>query len=39
MKLLLIAPKGLWIQGFKGYKHLHHLNLAVIAALATPYFN
>ena len=39
MKLLLIAPKGLWIQGFKGYKHLNHLNLAVVAALATPYFN
>jgi radical SAM superfamily enzyme YgiQ (UPF0313 family) len=39
MKLLLIAPKGLWVQGFKGYKHAHHLNLAVVAALATPYFN
>ncbi|MBS1791086.1 MAG: B12-binding domain-containing radical SAM protein [Acidobacteria bacterium] len=39
MKLLLIAPKGLWIQGFKGNKHLNHLSLAVLAALATPYFN
>lgn len=39
LKLLLIAPKGLWVQGFKGYKHAHHLNLAVVAALATPYFN
>lgn len=39
MKLLLIAPSGLWVQGFKGHKHLHLLNMAVIAALATPYFN
>ncbi|QQS46877.1 MAG: B12-binding domain-containing radical SAM protein [Acidobacteriota bacterium] len=39
MKLLLIAPSGLWIQGFKGNRHLHMLNLAVVAALATPYFN
>jgi radical SAM superfamily enzyme YgiQ (UPF0313 family) len=38
MKLLLVAPSGLWVQGFKGYKHAHHLNLAVVAALATPYF-
>lgn len=38
MKLLLIAPEGLEVQGFKGSKHAHHLNLAVIAALATPYF-
>ena len=38
MKLLLIAPEGLEVQGFKGSKHVHHLNLAVIAALATPYF-
>ena len=38
MKLLLIAPEGLEVQGFKGMKHVHHLNLAVIAALATPYF-
>ena len=37
MKLLLIAPAGLEVQGVKG-KHVHHLNLAVIAALATPYF-
>lgn len=39
MKLLLIAPRGLWVQGFKGHKHLHLLNMAVVAALATPYFN
>ena len=39
MKLLLIAPSGLWVQGFKGHKHLHLLNMAVVAALATPYFN
>ncbi|HVF57142.1 MAG TPA: radical SAM protein [Pyrinomonadaceae bacterium] len=38
MKLLLIAPEGLEVQGFKGSKHVHHLNLAVIAALATPHF-
>ena len=38
MKLLLIAPEGLEVQGFKGSKHAHHLNLALIAALATPYF-
>lgn len=38
MKLLLIAPAGLEVQGVKG-KHLHHLNLAVIAALAEPYFD
>ncbi len=38
MKLLLIAPLGLEVQGVKG-KHVHHLNLALIAALATPYFN
>ncbi len=38
MKLLLIAPAGLEVQGVKG-KHIHHLNLAVIAALATPYFD
>lgn len=38
MKLLLIAPSGLEVQGVKG-KHVHHLNLAVIAALATPYFD
>ena len=38
MKLLLIAPAGLEVQGVKG-KHLHHLNLAVVAALATPYFD
>jgi len=38
MKLLLIAPAGLEVQGVKG-KHVHHLNLAVIAALATPYFS
>ena len=38
MKLLLIAPEGLEVQGFKGSKHAHHLNLAVVAALATPYF-
>ncbi|HEY0784214.1 MAG TPA: radical SAM protein [Thermoanaerobaculia bacterium] len=38
MKLLLIAPEGLEVQGFKGSKHVHHLNLAVVAALATPYF-
>ncbi|MCE9624080.1 MAG: B12-binding domain-containing radical SAM protein [Deltaproteobacteria bacterium] len=38
MKLLLIAPAGLEVQGVKG-KHVHHLNLAVIAALATPYFD
>ena len=38
MKLLLIAPAGLEVQGVKG-KHVHHLNLAVIAALAAPYFN
>ncbi len=37
MKLLLIAPAGLEVQGSKG-KHVHHLNLAVIAALATPFF-
>ena len=37
MKLLLIAPAGLEVQGVKG-KHVHHLNLAVIAALAEPYF-
>ncbi len=39
MKLLLIGPSGLWVQGFKGHKHVHLLNLAVVAALATPYFN
>jgi radical SAM superfamily enzyme YgiQ (UPF0313 family) len=39
MKLLLVAPEGLEVQGFKGAKHAHHLNLAVVAALATPYFN
>ncbi len=38
MKLLLIAPEGLEVQGFKGAKHAHHLNLAVVAALAAPYF-
>jgi len=38
MKLLLIAPAGLEVQGVKG-KHVHHLNLAVIAGLATPYFS
>ena len=38
MKLLLVAPEGLEVQGFKGAKHVHHLNLAVVAALATPYF-
>ena len=38
MKLLLIAPAGLEVQGVKG-KHVHHLNLAVLAALAEPYFN
>lgn len=38
MKLLLIAPAGLEVQGVKG-KHVHHLNLAVIAALASPYFH
>ena len=38
MKLLLIAPAGLEVQGVKG-KHVHHLNLAVIAALAAPYFD
>src|SRR5215813_2296225 len=38
MKLLLIAPEGLEVQGFKGSKHVHHLNLAVVAALATHYF-
>jgi radical SAM superfamily enzyme YgiQ (UPF0313 family) len=37
MKLLLIAPEGLEAQGTKG-KHIHHLNLALVAALATPYF-
>jgi hypothetical protein len=39
MKLLLVAPEGLEVQGFKGAKHAHHLNLAVVAALATPYFD
>jgi hypothetical protein len=37
----LIAPEGLEVQRFKGFqgsKHVHHLNLAIIAALATPYF-
>jgi radical SAM superfamily enzyme YgiQ (UPF0313 family) len=38
MKLLLIAPAGLEVQGVKG-KHVHHLNLAVIAGLATPHFS
>ena len=38
MKLLLIAPEGLEVQGFKGSKHAHHLNLAIVAALATPWF-
>lgn len=38
MKLLLIAPAGLEVQGVKG-KHVHHLNLAVIAALAEPFFS
>ena len=38
MKLLLIAPAGLEVQGVKG-KHVHHLNLALIAALAEPYFD
>ncbi len=38
MKLLLIAPAGLEVQGVKG-KHVHHLNLAVLAALAEPYFD
>ena len=38
MKLLLIAPAGLQVQGVKG-RHVHHLNLAVIAALAEPYFD
>ncbi|UCE03692.1 MAG: radical SAM protein [Candidatus Latescibacterota bacterium] len=38
MKLLLIAPAGLEVQGVKG-KHVHHLNLAVVAALAEPYFD
>jgi len=37
VKLLLIAPAGLEVQGVKG-KHVHHLNLAVIAALAAPHF-
>lgn len=39
MKLLLIAPSGLKVQAFRGFKHAHHLNLAWIAALATPYFS
>jgi radical SAM superfamily enzyme YgiQ (UPF0313 family) len=39
MKLLLIAPSGLMVQAFRGFKHAHHLNLAWIAALATPYFD
>jgi radical SAM superfamily enzyme YgiQ (UPF0313 family) len=38
VKLLLIAPAGLEVQGVKG-KHVHHLNLAVLAALADPYFS
>lgn len=38
MKLLLVAPAGLEVQGVKG-KHVHHLNLAVIAALAEPFFD
>lgn len=38
MKLLLIAPAGLEVQGVKG-KHVHHLNLAIVAALGTPYFD
>jgi radical SAM superfamily enzyme YgiQ (UPF0313 family) len=38
MKLLLIAPAGLEVQGVKG-KHVHHLNLAVLAALAEPWFD
>jgi len=38
LKLLLIAPAGLEVQGVKG-KHVHHLNLAIIAALAEPYFD
>ena len=38
MKLLLIAPAGLEVQGVKG-KHVHHLNLAVLAGLAEPYFD
>jgi radical SAM superfamily enzyme YgiQ (UPF0313 family) len=38
MKLLLIAPAGLEVQGVKG-KHVHHLNLAVVAALAEPHFD
>src|SRR4029450_12241725 len=38
MKLLLIAPAGLAVQVVKG-KHAHHLNLAVIAALADKHFD
>lgn len=38
MKLLLIAPSGLEVQGVKG-KHVHHLNLAVVAALAADHFD
>ncbi len=38
MKLLLIAPEGLNVPGVKG-KHVHHLNLAWIAALAETTFD
>lgn len=37
MKLLLIAPARLGSRSRKG-KHVHQLNLALLAALATPYF-
>ena len=36
-KLLLIAPASLEVQKAKG-KYAHHLNLAMVAGLATPFF-
>jgi len=37
-KLLLIAPAGLEVQGVRG-KHVHHLNLAILAALGEKHFD
>ncbi|MEW6776563.1 MAG: radical SAM protein [Bdellovibrionota bacterium] len=36
-KLLLVAPAGLEVQGVRG-KHVHHLNLGILAALGEKYF-
>ena len=37
-KLLLIAPASLEVQKAKG-KYAHHLGLAMVAGLATPFFD